>query len=288
MEYDTTQLTLAKSDAEWVLTPSSAFTCNDDPPPSHANPPTPPLTPPQSPILAPTTTKSQRKKAHRKANKIDDAANTKEEEEECCPAASAGSRHLTTENRLDRLRGYLIPPVDLPRSVRKEIWTEFISGIFRYVILRLPALAPLAMALQYSTTEEEGELESTTLSSISSFLDLLEARMSIRCGEEIDQLWSAIKFSRIATSVETGKEKVVANAEHGFLGVGVLSDLLLDVYREGEELEGKGVEILGGRVWKEPSKALLCEEGFDLFYQFVRSFSLAYLHDILTRCTTCR
>lgn len=64
------------------------------------------------------------------------------------------------------------------------------------------------------------------------------------------------------------------NAKHGFLGVGVLSDLLLDVYRVGEEREARGVEILGGRVWKVPSTALLSDEGFDIFYQFVSPLPL--------------
>lgn len=186
------------------------------------------------------------------------------------------SRHLSTANRLERMRAYLVPPVDLPRGVRKNVWRAFISGIFRYCIVRLPALAPLAMATRYESSDEEGseEEEGTTLSTIEEFLDLLESRMDSRCGEEIDQLWSAIKFSRIATSIETGAERVVASAEHGFLGVGVLSDLLLDVYRTEEEREEKGVEILGGKVWKVASQGLLCDEGFDIFYQFVRRFFL--------------
>lgn len=208
-------LTLVKSDAEWVLAPSTSFICNDE------GPPTPPLTPPQSPLLLPTTpptTKSQRKKAHRKANKIEEAQSTKEEEVECCPASEKVSRHLTTENRLERMRAYLVPPDDLPRSVRKEIWHAFISGIFRYVILRLPALAPLAMAPHpLPSSSNEAEPEWTTLSSIEEFLSLLESRQESRCGEEIDQLWSAIKFSRIATNVNSGEEKVMENAKHGFL-----------------------------------------------------------------------
>lgn len=148
----------------------------------------------------------------------------------------------------------------------------FISGIFRYVILRLPALAPLAMAnhlLPISTEEGEEEEEWTTSSSIEQFLNVLETRQESRCGEEIDQLWAAIKFSRISTNTQSGEERVEQNAKHGYLSVGVLSDLLLDVYRTGEEREARGVEILGGRVWKVPSTALLCDEGFDIFYQFV-------------------
>lgn len=242
------QLTLAKSQAEWILdSPSVGFIC-DEP---VETPPTPPATPPRLAAreLPPTLSKNQRKKAHRKAARgasspVDLFGDT----DDCCREASL---HLTTSDHLARLRAYLVPPSTLPTSISTSTWTTTIASLFRLVILRTPALAPLAL----------DPAEGAPLTSVDAFLDLLEDRVELKCGAEISALWMGLKFQK--TSTGTGKNK-----DLGLLGISVLGDAIRDAFRKEEE-GGMHIELLGGKVFKEPSKAEMPGQGWDLFYQFV-------------------
>ncbi|KAL8283094.1 hypothetical protein RQP46_005872 [Phenoliferia psychrophenolica] len=245
-------LTLAKSQAEWILdTPSIEFIC-DEP---METPPTPPATPPQGPArdLPLILSKNQRKKAHRKKARQEGSASPPSgdlfPDDDCCPEAS--SRHLTTSDHLARLRDYLVPPPSLPTSISSSTWTTVISSLFRLVILRTPSLAPLAL-----DPVDDGP----HLSSVEEFLDLLEDRMELKCGEEIGALWIGLKFQK-STSEDV--------KDPGFIGISVLGDAIRDAFRSEVDKEAKHIKILGGRVFKEPTKGEIPGEGWDLFYQFI-------------------
>lgn len=245
-ELTPTQLTLANSQAEWILSaPSIGFICDE---PAVETPPTPPATPPSSSLSLPSTStlsKNQRKKAQRKARKNSTSTTT----DDCCPDEDKVSRHLTTSDHLARLREYLIPPSDLPRSIKPANWHSLISNLFRFVILRVPSLAPLAL--------DPGE--GRVLGSVEEFLDFLEERTPMRCGDEIARLWAGLKFAKTSSSSE----------EEGFVGVGVLGDCIADVFRPADD-RGLHVAILGGKVFKDTTTAPeLPNEGWDFFYQFV-------------------
>jgi hypothetical protein len=226
---------------------------------------------------APAFSKNQRKKVRRKARKGSIASLNLSPADDCCPEENKLSRHFTTADHLARLRAYLVPPPDLPSSIRSSTWRALISGLFRYVILRIPSLALLAL-----DADPRGD-GSGSLGRVDEYMDFLEERTSLRCGEEVNRLWRGLKFAKSSPSKED------SDAE-GFLGVGVLSDAIADVFRVevGDENEEGGpkvyVELLGGRVYKEGRTAELPGEGWDLFYQFVRSrLSLSRRNAPLTR-----
>ncbi|KAM0755569.1 hypothetical protein T439DRAFT_351342 [Meredithblackwellia eburnea MCA 4105] len=247
------EITLAQSQAEWVLnTPAIEFICDE---PAVEAPPTPPATPklaatdlPGS-CPAPPLSKSQRKRAQRKARKNSVSASTNSDD--CCSEHS--TRHLNTEARLARLRNFLVPPPDLPPSIRLETWESTIFSLFRLVILRVPTLAPLAL------NPTSGSVAASP-DSISSFLDLLESRIPLKCGEEVKSLWEGLRFAK--TSGKTSKDP-------GCLGVGVLADAIREPFRGEDEMSGPRIALLGGYVYKEASKKDLPREGWLLFYQFI-------------------
>lgn len=165
----------------------------------------------------------------------------------CCPEEEKVDRHQTTASQLSQLRAYLVAPIDLPSTIRPQTWHTLVSILFRFAVLRIPSLAPLALSLNCLDTPVE------------SFLDLLEERTETHCGDEVGRLWRALKFSKGTTSTE-----------EGLLDVRVLGDCIADVYR-GREDDSMHVVVLGGKIYKEASEvvAAIPDEGWDLFYQFV-------------------
>ncbi|KAI5481484.1 hypothetical protein MNV49_004241 [Pseudohyphozyma bogoriensis] len=235
-------VTLVNSQAEWVLdAPAVGFIC-EEPAPVIETPPTPPTTPPTSETPLPGLTKNQRKKAQRKARK-----GSVSPDDPFLSLLSPTTRQLTAEEKLARLRDYLVPPA-LPPSVQPSTWHALVATLFRHVILRVHSLAPLALE----------SINGRRLNTVEEFLDVLEERMHDNCGSEVERLWSALKFAR--SSEKEGHE--------GLLGVGVLGDAIADVLRS-EEDDGLHINILGGKVFKQASTAPLSDEGWDLFYQFV-------------------
>lgn len=138
------QLSLAAIQAEWILTAEdvSPLIC-DDVSPSSSLP-----TPPASPKMI---SKSQRKSANRRRRKEET------DTEACC----GSPQHELASSLMSRLRNYLLVPHFLPVSIKPSIYHQFVSSIFRFVILRLPKLLPLAT--------------DTGLGSIEEFLDVLES-----------------------------------------------------------------------------------------------------------------
>lgn len=242
------QLLLEKSNAGWILhAPTIEFVCNEEEPVlAPLEVPSPPLTPPSSPLVLPSTpmTKSQRKKASRKAQK---GVREREHTLECCEDQL--DPHGAAIDYLARLRRYLVQPADLSNTIRPSSWHSFISALFRYVVLRIPSLLLLALD------------PSSQILSVEQFLDLLEERMCFHCEGEITLLWRSMKFAK-GPIVNTGRP------EQGLLGVGVLADVLIDVFRDPAE-DGVHVDLLGGRVYKTPtSTPTAWEEYWDLFYSF--------------------
>lgn len=84
----------------------------------------------------------------------------------------------------------------------------------------------------------------------------------IGSGKEIEVLWRSLKFATHADSENATKDK-------GLLGVGIISDLLSDLFRTNSE-GGESLELLGGKVFRKSSTGVIPDEGYDLFYQFVR------------------
>lgn len=197
--------------------------------------------------------KNQRKKAHRKARKN----STDTEADDCCPLDSQHSRHLTTSERLARLRSYLVPPPSLPPSIKPETWITVVSSLFRLVVLRVPSLAPLAL----------DPSDGAPVASVPAFLDLLESRMGTKCGEEVASLWAGLRFAK------GGGEKD-GEKDLGCLGVAVLGDVIRAAARKEGEEGGVSVVLLGGKVYKEASGSEMTAEGWALFYQFVSSLSV--------------
>lgn len=274
------QIALAQTEAEWILTaPTSTFICDE---------PTAPLTPPTTPpspshsLPSSSLTKNQRKKAHRKQRKNSTSSTSSTSPSSdldlalapscCAPSFDTSDLHARPQAQLAALRAYLLPPQDLPSTIRPTSWYALVATLIRYVVLRTPSLAPLAFAMSSSSSS----------ASVEGFLDLLEERIDSRCGEEIEQLWKGMKFptleqaaSSASTSVSKQKQKKQKDEIKPLLGVGILGDALADIFREGEEREtGVYVELLGGKLYKEASERELNLEGWALFYQFV-SRSLA-------------
>ncbi|KAK4704186.1 hypothetical protein P7C70_g2026, partial [Phenoliferia sp. Uapishka_3] len=242
-------LALNKSQASWILdTPPPSFICNEDAP----------LTPPPTPKLLPTQlslTKNQRKKAHRKGK----ASSTDVYLDNLCAAdCCAAPEHLTTEDHLSRLRDYLVPPCELPPSISPTSWHRVVSSLFRQVILRLPNLTPLVLSPSSHSSS------SVPLNSVEAFLDHLESRIGLKCGEEIKVLWEGMKFAK-----KSGDKQHCG----GFLGVEVLGDAMRELGRKAEEMEEMGVELLGGKVYKEVTREEMSREAWEMFYQFVGASS---------------
>lgn len=217
-------------------------------------PPTPTLLSKQLPATSPIsslTNKNQRKKAQRKNRKLED-----EGVDLCCPASTISIETPDTAELLSRLRNYLIPPMTLPTNIRHSTWYSTVANLFRHVILRIPSLALLAL----DSTGEGDEV--STFSTVESFLDFLERRSC--CVVEVERLYTSLNFAKTWAEEEGNGSRL--------LGVGVLRDAIAEVYRvrnEDDELPGKFVQVLGGRVYKEPNEDEMPDEFWDLFYQFV-------------------
>ncbi|GAA5910583.1 uncharacterized protein JCM6883_003225 [Sporobolomyces salmoneus] len=268
-------------------------------------PPTPPLAKQQLPSTSaspPSSSaslnKNQRKAARRKAAKTPpspSSATLNNDSEDAFFAALAPSPSViptSAPELLSRLRQYLEFPRDLPASIQPETWRAVISGLFRHVILRVPSLANLAL-LQEDPMKEEAESGCGVekLDSVEPFLDLLESRLDGSNkssaggggGDEIEKLWKGLKFARSSGGDGESKEGE-AEEENGLIGVGVLAETISNLFRptlddsnananaeeEEEEEEVSFVEILGGKVWKEPFvDDSWTREAWDLFYSFI-------------------
>lgn len=235
-------LVLSASKAEWVLSLNTQhFICDE--PPSEL-PLTPPPTPPFSNQTLPSVAKNRRKKMQRKARR----SVSENGGDSCCPEENQVSRHLTTGDRLSSLRQYLRTPNDLPSSISASIWHTLVSDIFRYVILRTPSLAPLA--LDESNRDPNMNVER--------FLDLLEERSGERCGAEIDKLWAGLKFSTTPSTDPRG----------ALLGLSVLADCIANGFKQSVE-PGEGILILGGTIYNDVLRSDVPRQGWELFHQFV-------------------
>lgn len=162
---------------------------------------------------------------------------------------------MNSTELLKRLRLYLIPPPDLDITIKPITWHTFISILFRYVILRIPSLAPLAL--------DPSPLR--PLNKVEDFLDLLEERSALYCGDEVQKLSDGMKFAAQNDYQDSNGSRKL---QKGLLGVGILRDGIADCFRKADE-SGEHVTILGGNIHKEACKVDLNEEGWTLFYQFV-------------------
>lgn len=211
-----------------------------------------PALPPTPPASPKSISRSQRKSANRR--KIKQNGDT--DVEACCDSPE----HEVALSLLSRLRNYLVVPKFLPASIEPSVYHRYVSSIFRYVILRLPTLLPIATQSQLSSIEE--------------FLDLLESRDLNHTGEgkEVEKLWRAMKFATQDDSTAVG-----VGVDKGLLGVGIISNLLYDLFRKDYEATDV-LELLGGKLYRTSVCGNIPDEGYDLFYQFVSLHLLRSLH----------
>ncbi|GAA5917868.1 hypothetical protein JCM8208_006524 [Rhodotorula glutinis] len=307
-------VTLAQQSASWVLdVPAGpAFICNDSPSTLNTDklvnsPLTPPPSPP-SPAArnlprrpsGPSTKKVRQRRASSTAQPSPEAADL----DAFFAQMSPSSPPPTSRDLLARLRTYLEPPADLLPTVPGSTWTSFIEAVFRHVVLRVPALATLALAAPSSlpsspsldTASTPATFDVAPPSSVEAFLDLLESRLapafvpagsesSSEVGErEVELLWRALKFARGTPSSANGSSVDDASAgDDGLLGVGVLADALDVVFGEAADLSDDGLDhdvsgagdgsslvVLGARVRRDQQvKVEWPRAGWDLFYQLI-------------------
>ncbi|BGP36264.1 hypothetical protein JCM10449v2_000162 [Rhodotorula kratochvilovae] len=298
-------VTLARSSASWVLDMPTgpSFVCNDDATPSKSAASSDrPLTPPPSPPLA---SRSLRRRGG-KPRHGRSPPNAPPSPPPSPPPSSDGDSFFaslsappppppSSRDLLARLRNYLIPPSDLPPRVDGAVWIAFVETVVRHVVLRVPALATLALSASSRPSsaahprDKAAAPDTSPPISVPAFLDLLESRLapafvpkgadaSSGPGErEIELLWRALKFAR-ASATPSSSSGGVAGAEadeDGLLGVGVLADALDAVFREpppAGEQDGPdegSVTILGGRVRKDQGAVEWPRAGWDLFYQLI-------------------
>ncbi|GAA5837303.1 hypothetical protein JCM9279_005646 [Rhodotorula babjevae] len=304
-------VTLAQQSASWVLdVPTGpAFICNDSPTASKAGDSAdPPLTPPPSPpspaarnlprrTSGPGTKKLRQRRASSAAQPSSEAADLEAFFARLAPT----SPPPTSRDLLARLRTYLLPPSDLLPTVSPTTWTHFAETLFRHVVIRVPALATLALAASPSSdsptapsldsTSAPSSLDVAPPSSVDAFLDLLESRLApafVTAGSEsasevgeraVELLWRALKFARGSPSSASVDEAPAG--DDGLLGVGVLADALDVVFGEAPDqgdvdLGGDGGEdaaslvVLGARVRKNQQiKVEWPRAGWDVFYQLI-------------------
>lgn len=231
---------LVQADADWVRNNSNSFTCDEE---SVVAPPTPPASPPSSNELL-CTTASQRKKASRKSRKELETFKGTSWTDLAADCGGVSVQKVESLNEMEilfKLRDYL----KLPKT-----HFEFIENIFRFVILKTPSLATLALSPSTTTPK---------LTSIDQFLDLLEQRAQEGSTQEITTLYQALKFTTTqpAQSTET----------KALLGVGILSDCLMDVGRVKAEGDA-ALEILGGYIYKIPNPVMTLDK-FKIFYSMI-------------------
>lgn len=207
-------------------------------------------------------------------------------------ASLAPSTQSTSHNPRDLLRllcAYLEPPGDLPETVPPSMWTALVESVFRIVVLRVPALATLALTpvtavaadtatvkpcgcsavIVAGTCSDQPLRPASAPSSVRAFLDLLEDRLRLDDQNEGDSavvaLWQALKYAKNKSDKGEGCE------QDGLIDVGVLMDAIDTVLLEEEGLNesGDSMALLGGRVWKETRTATWRRAHWDLFYQLV-------------------
>ncbi|GAA6063813.1 hypothetical protein JCM10212_001644 [Sporobolomyces blumeae] len=292
-------ITLARSSASWILsTPARpTFICDDGPgsAPSDSDgsadqvpltpPPTPPLAGQKLPApganAAPTPNKSQRKAARRKAARqaLPPSPPGSPSAEDAFFAQLYPAPSLTAATPRDlvaRLRGYLEPPTDLPPSVRPETWCAVVSGLFRHVVLRVPALATLCLQGEGLSDDDDRDScasrrASATFDSVHDLLDSLEG--GIDRGDAaglVEKLWVGLKFARGGSTDEKDE------ADEGLLGVGVLAEVFSNLFRPDADSstdladsDSASVSLLGGKAWKTAYEGEWSREAWDLFYQFI-------------------
>ncbi|GAA6047777.1 hypothetical protein NBRC10513_003568 [Rhodotorula toruloides] len=275
------EITLSRSSASWILQEPSRppFVCDDGAPrPASTKqtietPPTPPSTPPSRSAKLPTPAKSPKtpsrsSRRNRATNAPVAPASPTSDIDDFFASLSPSSAHIDPYALLNRVRGYLVHPADLPPTVQPETWTSFIENVVRHVVLRVPRLANLALSA----------LEAPT--SVHELLDLLHARLansdSRANGEaEVRSLWKGLKFAKSSapTGVETKSSSFEA-ANEGLLGVEVLAHAIDTIFRNptvtASAVEaGEAVPLLGGLYWRDSSRQEWPREGWELFYQLI-------------------
>ncbi|GAA5846226.1 hypothetical protein JCM3766R1_000756 [Sporobolomyces carnicolor] len=264
--------------------------------------------PTMGPAPIPSMNKNQRKAARRKAlrkkqNPSSSPPTSNEEDDDDLlsrygpSTANVASpyRGLSAREILSHLRAYLEFPRDLPTSVQPRTWRDLVEGLFRHVVLRIPSLANLALHdlrngdSRLGTGPEStngvglGGAEScvaANFGSIESFLASLEAQLDDSTAataaggaeEQVEKLWKGLKFARSSEHNDDDEEW-----DSGLLGVGVLADVLTNVFRAesadgADDESARSIEILGGRVFKESVASAgdtWTREGWDLFYAFI-------------------
>lgn len=309
------QVTLHQQAASWVLdVPSGpAFICDDAPiSPASGESTERPLTPPPSPPTAsPALPRGRGGRRHNKGRQIrpsapfplSSASNDALDELLASPAATLSIP--APRDLLARLRDYLVPPTDLPPTVSVTLWTSFVEAVFRHVVLRVPALATLALSALSQSETAAGPLgraqppHAAPPASVQAFLDLLESRLgpafvpdgappgSAPGEREVELLWRGLKFARAAPSSAPDSSDACSNQpEEGLLGVNALADALdavfagascppgTDSLETGDAADGASVVLLGARVQKIQNRVEWPRPGWDLFYQLVRLPSL--------------
>lgn len=207
-------------------------------------------------------------------------------------ASLAPSTRATSHDPRDllrRLRAYLEPPRDLPETVPSSMWTAFVESLFRIVVLRVPALATLALTPITVVAAEEAAIKpcgcsqvvvagpcsdqplqpAPAPSSVRAFLDLLEDRLGqddrIEGNTAVVALWQALKYAK------TKSDKGEGCQQDGLIDVGGLTDAIdaMLLGEEGPTESGDSMVLLGGCVWKELRTAPWTRAHWDLFYQLV-------------------
>ncbi|TNY21682.1 hypothetical protein DMC30DRAFT_415849 [Rhodotorula diobovata] len=303
-------VTLHQQAASWVLDVASgpAFICDDAPiSPASGESTERPLTPPPSPPTAsPALPRGRGGRRHNKGRQIrpsapfplSSASNDALDELLASPAATLSIP--APRDLLARLRDYLVPPTDLPPTVSVTLWTSFVEAVFRHVVLRVPALATLALSALSQSETAAGPLgraqppHAAPPASVQAFLDLLESRLgpafvpdgappgSAPGEREVELLWRGLKFARAAPSSAPDSSDACSNQpEEGLLGVNALADALdavfagascppgTDSLETGDAADGASVVLLGARVQKIQNRVEWPRPGWDLFYQLV-------------------
>lgn len=205
--------------------------------------------------------------------------------------ASPPAPRYEPRDLLRQLRGYFVPPPDLPDTVTPSRWKTFIETVFRLVILRVPALATLALTPVHALPGEDATVRpcgcatnptlcsdqlmstQTPSSSVHEFLDVLERQLGMQLQETqaeaapVVVLWRALKYAKNTTS---------ADQDSGIIDVGLLTNAIDAMLLDAEGTTdgcASSMNLLGGRVWKNSRCRSMpwTRAEWDLFYQLVSS-----------------
>lgn len=114
--------------------------------------------------------------------------------------------------------------------------------VFRYTISRIPSLLVRA--------------KSANCPSVMCFLESKNLQEN-----EYARLWRGLKYNNV-------------HAE-GKLSVNAIRNAMYDAENEDREHTGPGLDLLGGKVWKEPVLGDLSRRAWDHFYRFVSALKPA-------------